>query len=62
MLERICELANVYDNPNKRKYIPGLGTITCKKDRDKITIQMPTNYRLPNRAGLEELKQTLRVL
>ena len=62
VLELMCNLANQHDNPKRRKYIPGLGSITCKKDRDKITVQMPTNYRLPSRAGLEEVKKAIQVL
>jgi hypothetical protein len=62
VLQMMCELANEFDNPKKRKYIAGLGSITCKRDRDKITVQMPANYRLPNSNGLEALKEALRVL
>jgi hypothetical protein len=62
VLTAICKLANEYDNPKKRKYIAGLLSITCKRDRDKIVVQMPNNYRVPNRSGLEALKKSLKSL
>jgi len=62
VLQAVCDLANEYDNPKKRKYVPGLLTITCKRDRDKSTVQIPKNYKLPIRAGLDALKESLRVL
>jgi hypothetical protein len=62
VLTAICKLANEYDNPKKRKYIAGLLSITCKRDRDKTVVQMPNNYRLPNRSGLEALKKSLKSL
>ncbi len=49
VLEVICKLANEYDNPKKRRYVSGLLCLTCKKDREKVTIQMPRNYRFPDR-------------
>jgi len=62
VLQATCDLANEHDNPKKRKYIAGLLTITCKRDRDKSTVQMPRNYKIPSRAGLDGLKESLRVL
>ena len=62
VLDIVCELGNGHDNPKKRKYIAGLLTLTCKRDRDKAIVQMPSSYKLPNRGGLEALKEALRVL
>jgi hypothetical protein len=62
VLQAVCDLANVYDNPKKRKYAPGLLTITCKRDREKSSVQIPNSYKIPNRAGLNALKESLRVL
>jgi hypothetical protein len=62
VLQAICDLANENDNPKKRKYVAGLATITCKRDKDKSCVQIPKNYKMPNRAGLEALKESLRVL
>jgi hypothetical protein len=62
VLEIVCNLGNEHDNPKKRKYIAGLLTLTCKRDRDKAVVQMPSSYKLPNRSGLEALKEALRVL
>ncbi|HUZ34007.1 MAG TPA: hypothetical protein VMV19_18150 [Xanthobacteraceae bacterium] len=62
VLQAVCDLANEHDKPKKRKYIAGLLTITCKRDRDKSSVQLPRNYKIPNRAGLDALKESLRVL
>jgi hypothetical protein len=62
VLQAVCDLANEHDNPKKRKYVAGLLEITCKKDRDKTSVQIPRNYKLPNRAGLDKLKEAIRVL
>lgn len=64
VLSAVCELGNEYDNPKKRKYITGLTSITCKreKDREKVTVVMPMNYRVPNRAGVDELKRAIEVM
>jgi hypothetical protein len=62
VLDLVCKLANDYDNPKKRKYSAGLQSLTCKRARDKSTVQMPNNYRLPNRSGLEALKKSLKSL
>jgi hypothetical protein len=43
VLDVICTLANDYDNPKKRRYMAGLQSLTCKRGRDKITVQMPSN-------------------
>jgi hypothetical protein len=62
VLQAVCDLANEHDNHKKRKYVPGLLTITCKRDRDKSSVQIPRNYKIPSRAGLDALKESLRVL
>jgi hypothetical protein len=62
VLDMICCLGNECDNPRKREYSADLLTITCKRGRDKVAVKVPKNYRLPNRDGLEALKETLRVL
>jgi hypothetical protein len=59
VLGAICDLANEYDHPKKRKYVAGLMEITCKRDRDKITISMPRNYLVPSRAPIEQLRKAL---
>jgi hypothetical protein len=62
VLDIVCKLGNEFDNPKKRKYMAGVLSLTCKRGRDKSTVQVPNNYRLPSRAGLEALKEALRVL
>ena len=62
VLDVVCKLGNEHDNPKKRKYTAGMLSLTCKRDRDKVVVQIPNNYRLPNRSGLEALKESLRVL
>jgi hypothetical protein len=63
VLEMVCRIANANDNPRKRTYTAGLLALTCKKGgRDKAMVQAPHNFRLPNRAVLDALKEALRVL
>lgn len=62
VLAAVCNLANEFDNPKKREYIPGVLSITCKRDRDKNVVQIPNNYKVPSRIGLDALKEALRVL
>jgi hypothetical protein len=62
VLETICNFANDHDNPKKRRYTSGMLSLTCKRTRDTVTVQMPKKYCLPNRDGLETLKEALRVL
>jgi hypothetical protein len=62
VLTVLCRLGNEHDNPRKRKYIADLLSITCKRGREKTTVQLPRNYRVPNSDGLVALKEVLRVL
>ncbi len=59
VLALICEYANAFDNPRKRKYVAGMLTLTCKKDRDQVTLSLPNNYVLPSRARINEFRSTL---
>jgi hypothetical protein len=59
VLALICEYANAYDNPKKRKYIPGLLALTCKKERDEVTLKLPKNYVLPSKKRIDEFRSTL---
>jgi hypothetical protein len=62
-LELLCNYANKHDNPNKRRYEAGLLSITCFRSRkSKISVQLPKNYRLPNRAVLDATKEALRTV
>lgn len=60
LLELICKYGNAQDK--KRSYTAGLQSITCKRAKNKVVVQMPNNYRLPNRNGIEALKEAFRVL
>ena len=64
VLQAVCALANEYDNPKKREYVAGLGMLACKraKGKEKATVQIPRHYKIPNRAGLEKLAESLRLL
>lgn len=59
VLAQICELGTQYDNPKKRRYVPGLMSVTCKRDKKKTTIEMPKNYRVPDRAPIAQLRKAL---
>jgi hypothetical protein len=59
-LEAICKLANEHDNPKRRKYVAGLGYLTCKRDKNDVSVHMPRQYKLPNRTGLKTFKTVLR--
>ncbi len=59
-LDAICKFATEHDHPKKRSYVPGLGSITCKRERTKLTLHMPNNYRLPERRGIENFRAVLR--
>lgn len=62
-LQALCDLANEHDNPSKRKYEPGLMSLTCMKSgKDKFIIQVPKNYRVPDASGLENLTEAMRKL
>lgn len=58
-LAAICKLANEHDNPKRRKYEAGLLTLTCKRDRDKSVISMPSGFELPSRRPLEAFQSAL---
>lgn len=60
VVQLVCELANEWDNPKKRRYQAGLLAITCKRDRDSTTIQLPGGFALPDSAPITELRAALR--
>jgi hypothetical protein len=59
VLSTMCDLANQYDNPKKRKYEPGLMRVTCKRDKTLVTVQMPKNFRVPDRAAIQNFRSAL---
>lgn len=59
VLEAVCRFANEHDNPKKRKYIPGLGSITLKRERDKLPLYVPKNYQVPGKANIETFRGVL---
>ena len=59
VLALICEYANAFDNPRKRKYVPGMLALTCRKERDEVTLSLPKNYVLPSKARINEFRSTL---
>jgi hypothetical protein len=62
VLGAICDLANGYDNPKKRKYLPGLMEMSCKRGKDKISVTMPAKFRVPGKAPIEQLRKALNTL
>jgi hypothetical protein len=62
VLGAICDLANIYDHPKKRKYAASLMEVSCKRDKEKTTVAMPKNYRVPSKAPIETLRKALNVL
>ena len=59
VLDIVCKLANEYDNPKKRKYEAGLLSITCRRGKEKITVQPARNFGLPNRKPIEAFRAAL---
>jgi hypothetical protein len=58
----VAELANEYDNPKKRKYEAGLNALTCKRHSgSKTTIQIPLNFKLPDRKPLATFRGILTI-
>lgn len=62
VLAAVCALANEYDNPKKRKYIPGLLSITCKRQKNEVVVQVPRHYQVPDRKVLDKFRAALRGL
>jgi len=61
-LDILVRWAKEGDNPKKRTYSSDLNSITCKRGREKSRIQLPTNFRLPDRLKLDELKKRLEAI
>jgi hypothetical protein len=59
VLALVCEYANVHDNPKKRKYMPGLLSITCKRGKQGLTVHMPKSFKVPSNAHIEEFRKKL---
>ncbi len=59
VLTLVCEYANEHDNPKKRKYQPGIMSITMKRDKGKLVMCMPRNYKVPDRKAIEEFRTAL---
>lgn len=55
----LCEFANVFDNPKKRRYVPGMLSITCKRGRDPIMVCMPRQYKIPSLKPIEAFRATI---
>lgn len=60
VLDAICRLANEWDKPDRRKYVPGLLTLTCKRKKDEVAIKIPHNYRVPDKAAIDAFRKALR--
>lgn len=59
VLDAVCKLANEHDNPKKRAYSFSLGSITCKRKKDKTILTLPKNYNLPGNAYIEAFRAAL---
>jgi hypothetical protein len=59
VLMYVADVATDCDNPNKRTYEAGLMSITCKKNRDRPTVSLPTTYSVPTREPMERLRKVL---
>lgn len=59
VLAFICDLANQFDNPRKRQYEPGLMSITCKRQRNTVIVQVPKHYKVPNRDVINNFRTEL---
>jgi hypothetical protein len=56
----VCDLANQHDNPKKRKYVPGVLSISCKRDKGNVaTVHMPKNFKVPDRKATERFGAAL---
>ena len=46
------------DNPKKRKYEPGMLSISCKRDKSKAaTVRLPRSFRLPDGKAIERFRR-----
>jgi hypothetical protein len=52
LLSQVCQHANERDNAKKRKYIPGLMSITCQRDKGMATVQLARNYTVSSRGPI----------
>jgi hypothetical protein len=59
VLALVCEYANENDNPKKRTYLPGLGFLTMKRDKGKLVLCLPRNYRVPDRKAIDAFRTAL---
>lgn len=59
VLALVCEYANQHDNPKKRTYIPGVLSLTMKRDKGKLVLCMPRNFRVPDRKAIEAFRTAL---
>lgn len=60
VLDPLCEFVTEHDNPKRRKYEPGLLSVTCKRDNKKrTTVHLPRSYKLPSRGAMEAFRKAL---
>jgi hypothetical protein len=57
-LAAICEHANQYDNPKRRRYQAGLLTLACR-GIDKASVEMPNDFAMPSRLPIDNLQTAL---
>ena len=58
-LVEVCAQANERDNPNKRRYVLGILTITCHRDNGSTTVQLPRDYKVPGREPITAFRKAL---
>ena len=61
-LDLIVRWGNEIDNPNKRRYSSDLNSISCRREKDTVRIQISKNFRIPDQRVLNELKGRLDML
>jgi hypothetical protein len=57
-LATICDHANKYDNPKRRRYQAGLLSLACR-GIDKASIELPRDFTMPSRGPIEALRLAL---
>jgi hypothetical protein len=59
MLTAVCAFANENDNSRKRRYEHGLLRLTCKRERNDVTVCIPKRFAVPNRAAIDTFRSAL---
>ncbi|MBR1206604.1 MULTISPECIES: hypothetical protein [unclassified Bradyrhizobium] len=54
----ICEHANKYDNPKRRRYQASMLSLACR-GADKASVELPRDFKMPSRQPIESLRTAI---